>query len=70
MPFACELAIERWRIEVVEAQVTGISLHNRIGDSAGEFLVVVLCELSIGIGVKFVSACLFSFIFMHLSSYT
>ena len=76
-------------------QTIGISLHNRIGDSTGEFLVVVLwgfssafndfemilflcfCVGSGGmyawwclIGVKFVSACLFPFDFMHFSSYT
>ena len=29
----------------MEAQVIGISLHNKIGDSAGEFLVIVLWGL-------------------------
>ena len=76
-------------------QAVGISLCNRIGDSAGEFLVVVLWGflsafndfellfflcfyVEFGgmlawyclIGVNFVSACLFAFIFMHFSSCT
>ena len=37
------------KLSVVVPQAIGISLHNRIGDSTGEFLVVVLWVFSIGI---------------------
>ena len=37
------------KLSVVIPQAIGISLHNRIGDSGGEFLVVVLWGFSIGI---------------------
>ena len=33
------------KLSVVVPQAIGISLHNRIGDSTGEFLVVVLWGL-------------------------
>ena len=37
------------KLSVVVPQAIGVSLHNRIGDSAGEFLVVFLWGFSIGI---------------------
>ena len=55
LAFCWKLAIERCWIEVVEAQVgdSFSPIHTkggpRIGDSAGEFLVVVLWGFSIGI---------------------
>ena len=44
-----EILIFGVKLPVVVPQAIGISLRNRIGDSAGEFLVVVLWAFSIGI---------------------
>ena len=41
--------ISRVKLSVVVPKAIGISLHNRIGNSAGEFLVVVLWGFSISI---------------------
>ena len=47
--------ISRVKLSVVVPQAIGISLCNRIGDSTGEFLVLVLWGFSIGIQLLWVA---------------
>ena len=49
LPFSCELAIERWRIEVVEAQVGDLVYPIRRRANRGVFIVIsdfILIEIS------------------------